>query len=193
MIKKVPFYLQKNKMTCGITAIKMVLEYYGKKYSEEELEETIKLSEEQKNKVGIATLQLALITTKLGFKTKLYTKNDELPFKKIEKDYEKKILEAYKTLKEKKVIIKKTLTLKEILEYLKKDIIPIVLIDWNTIIQKKGYQGHFVTITGYDEENIIIHNQDSKEGKNIKIKKTLFEKARKHKETDEDILIISKD
>lgn len=85
------------------------------------------------------------------------------------------------------------MTLEEILEKIGKNIIPIILLDWNVVKGKgkEGYHGHFVPIIGYDKNNVYVHNPGLDNPTNcLPIKKYLFEKARKSKGTDEDIIII---
>ena len=89
------------------------------------------------------------------------------------------------------VIHEKSISLEEILGFVTKKSIPIILLDWNIVKNKeeKGYQGHFVPIVGYDKDNVYVHNQGSFE-KFLKIDKNIFDKARKTKGTDEDLAII---
>lgn len=53
--------------------------------------------------------------------------------------------------------------------------------------------GHYVPLVGYDNKFAYVNNSAGRNGKRFQsIDKNMFEKARKAKGTDEDILIIYK-
>ena len=85
----------------------------------------------------------------------------------------------------------KTLVLKKILGFLTENSIPIVLVDWNVIINKKekGYQGHFVPVVGYDNQNVYVHDPEEQKGFKA-VQRNIFDKARKADGTDEDIVVV---
>lgn len=195
----VPFYKQKENVDCGPVALKMVLSYFGKNYDIENLKEKTGI----KKGKGISTIQIATAAALLGHKTDFYSKSLFMDEENFKMDFYKKyaednLLEQSKQLIEeaKKAGVKieeKKLTLKEILTRVNENEIPIILLDWNVVKEnrEKGYQGHFVPIVGYDEENIYVHNQGlNNPTEFLKIKKEIFEEARKAKGTDEDIVII---
>ena len=69
----------------------------------------------------------------------------------------------------------------------------MILLDWNVIkgCPEKGYQGHFVPITGYDENNVYVHNHGMlNPSPYFTIPREVFDEARKSKGTDEDVLFI---
>lgn len=83
------------------------------------------------------------------------------------------------------------LGINEIIDNMGKNRAIIALLDWNVIIGEKGYLSHFVPLVSYDRENIYVHNHGFDDTKKyMPINKRLFNKARKAKGTDEDILII---
>ncbi len=195
----IPFYKQESKNDCGPTALQMVLEYLGEKYSKKKL---INLVDSDKSGTTW-TLGLAVAAAKLGFQAEFYSKhigfnpeNYELEFYKKETDgmdsnklkLEKLKLEADK-LKVK--IQEKIFTLNELLSKISESSVAIILLDWSKIKQTDSFMGHFVPIVGYDDENILVHNQGfHNSGEFIKINKNLFDEARKSKGTDEDIVYI---
>ncbi len=194
----IPFYNQTTPLNCGPTALKCVFSYFGKEIDLSFIEEKAGIKPEK----GVGTIQLAIASASLGFKTELYSKEMGFNKKNLNLDFYKKYNSLNQEfteeliLKAKSLNIKlqeKTLALQNLLNFLTTNSVPIVLIDWNQIVNKKGYQGHFVPIVGYDENNVYIHNVASQlEGKFIKISRKIFDKARKSKGTDEDVLVILK-
>ena len=90
-------------------------------------------------------------------------------------------------------LYEKSISLNKILDQVTEESVPIILLDWNVVAEREGYQGHFVPIVGYDKENVYVHNQGIKSSeKFFAIKRDLFEKARKAKGTDEDIVVVYK-
>jgi hypothetical protein len=198
---KVPFYKQESKNDCGPVALRMVLEYLGEPHSREEL---INLVDSDKSGVTW-TLGLARAVAKMGFKTEFYTtclgfnpKNYELEYYQKEAD---KPSSSERKLKRLQIeshqlgvkMEEKSLTLKQLISKISKDCVPIVLLDWNRVRGKESYQGHFVPIVGYDDENIYVHNHGEIDPKEfVAIKRDLFDEARKSKGTDEEIVFIHK-
>lgn len=199
MMFNIPFYIQKEKNDCGPTALQMVLEYLGEKHSIDELKRLV-----DPDKSGATwTLALANAATRLGFKSEFYTtsigfnpENYELEFYKNETDgmdeSEKKLEKLKREATKFKVKMEeKSLPLKDILSKINENCTSIVLLNWNKIKGVDKYQGHFVPIVGYDDENIYVHNQGSgNPTKNMAIPIKIFEEARKSKGTDEDIAFI---
>jgi len=195
---KVPFYKQSTKLNCGPTALKMILSYFGEDFEIEDLEKKTRIVEGK----GIYTIQIAVASVLCGFKTEYFSKHVDYNPKHEKLDFYKKYSEMdelksknwIKQAKQVGVIInEKTLDLNEILSKISKDSLAIILVDWNIISDKeeKGYQGHFVPIVGYDKENVYVHNHgfDNPQS-NLKIPKEIFNKARKAKGTDEDVVVI---
>ena len=195
----VPFFKQTTPLNCGPTTLKMVLAYLDRDYNIKVLEEKTGINEGK----GISTIQIAIAAASLNYKTEFYSKHILLNEKNLELDFYKNYsdvdLERSKKLVEKAKsggvkIQEKELSLKEILSFIKKDSIPIILVDWNIIKNKKekGYHGHFVPIVGYDNDSIYVHNSGLNEGEAfVKIPKVIFDEARKAQGTDEDIAVIS--
>lgn len=195
----IPFYKQTTKLNCGPTSLKMALAYFGDTKDIEILEEKTNIKEGK----GVSTIQLAIAAASLGYNVKFYSKhvlfNEENMKYEFYQKYGDDNLERSKRMvniaRENRVTInEKELSLNEVLKFLTKDSVPIVLLDWNLVKSnpEKSYQGHFVPIVGYDKENVYIHNPGLKETQEfMQISKRTFDKARKADGTDEDLLIIS--
>ncbi len=137
---------------------------------------------------------------KLGFPTKLISisnfSHEESSieyYKKYSHDKGKIIL---KELAEEMEVLgvsieERNLPLEELLKFLSKDSVPIVLINWKVIEGKEGFNGHFLPITGYDNKNVYVHNPGIKMAQPyLEIEKSLFIKAWEDKGTDKDTIII---
>jgi len=193
---KVPFYKAKKDVDCGPLALKMVLEYFGEKYSIDELSKL----EKRLDAGTVWSAGIARAAKKLGFDVKIIsTSNFDLEEDDIEyyKKYAnnkgkiilKELIEELKGLGVK--IQEKDMSLNELLIFVSKDSIPIVLINWYVLTGKEGFNGHFLPITGYDEENIYVHNPGLASAMPyLAIKKDLFTKAWESKGTDKDTIII---
>jgi uncharacterized protein YvpB len=193
----VPFYNQTTNLNCGPTALKMVLSYFGKNKDLKEIEEKCEIKEGK----GIYTIQIATAASRFGYETNFYSKHLGVNPENLKMDFYKKYSEEFddsgkiviNAKNEGVKIHEMTLNLEEILGFVSEKSVPIILLDWNVVRnqKEKGYQGHFVPIVGYDETNVYIHNHGLTNPKKfLKIKKEIFEEARKAKGTDEDILII---
>ncbi len=194
----VPFYKQTTSLNCGSSALRMVLAYLDKDLGLEILEEKIGVKEGK----GVSTIRLAIASASLGYKTDFYSKHVLFNENNINLDYYKQYGEM--NLRESEILIKKakeegvniqekSLSLEELLKMVKEKSVPIILLDWNMVLGKKeeGYQGHFVPIVGYDNENVYVHNHGfNNTQKFFSINKLIFDKARRAKGTDEDIVVI---
>jgi uncharacterized protein YvpB len=83
------------------------------------------------------------------------------------------------------------LLLDQVLGFMTEDSVLIVLLDWNRIKKEKDYEGHFVVVAGYDEENVYVHNPELNTGHEfMPISRDLFDEARRADGTDEDIVVV---
>jgi hypothetical protein len=193
---KVPFYKQTTELNCGPVALRMALAYLGK-------DEGIKILEEKtgiKEGKGISTIQIAIAAASLKYKTEFYSKHVLFNQENLKHEYYQKysdmnLEQSQKWVKDAEKsgvkIKEKTFCLEEILKFVTKDSIPIILLDWNVIKSKKGYQGHFVPIIGFDKKNVWIHDHGFEDNhESISIPRETFDKARKAEGTDEDIIVI---
>ena len=198
---KIPFFKQTSPLNCGPTALRMVLAYFGKDEGVDVFEARTGI---KKGKV-ISTIQIATAAASSGFRTDFYSKhilfNEEHMKHEFYKKYSNMDLEqSKKWVEDAKTsgvnIQERTLSLEELLGFVKKDSVPIILLDWNIVKERKekGYQGHFVPVVGFDEQNVYIHNHGLNETKEfMPVPKNIFDEARKAEGTDEDIVIVYKD
>ena len=196
----VPFYKQTTPLNCGPRALKMIFSYFGKDIPDNIIEEAVGI----KDGKGVTTIQLAIATVDLGFKSSIYTKVISFNEENLKLDYYKKYLDsnaeqfAYLVKKARDIGVKlyeKILTLEELLSKISKKNLAIVLIDWDIVRsnKKEKYLGHFVPLVGYDDEFVYVHNHGLNGTRSfLPIKREIFDKARKAEGTDEDILFISK-
>ncbi len=195
----VPFFKQTTSLNCGPYALKMVFAYFD----EDPKIETLENKTEIKEGKGVSTIQIATAAALSGYKVDFYSRHISFNEENMKLDYYRKysddIQRSAKLIEEaKKAGVKmyeKEISLEKILEKIGKKCIPIVLLDWNSIKgqNEKGYQGHFVPIVGYNKNYVIVHNHGfDNPTPYFKMKKDIFEKARKSKGTDEDIIFISK-
>ena len=195
---RLPLARQKGRFNCGPASLKMVLSYFGNKISLKDLEKEIDYKEGK----GTSPIKLALAAKKLGYEVLILTKNI-IPQKEIlEMDYFKRYMdediEKIKLLAEeaKKLKIKmfeKSIGLNELLSFINKNSIPIVLLDWNVVRnrEKGGFMGHYVPLVGFDNNSVFVNNSAGRKGMRLqRIDKGIFDKARKARGTDEDILIV---
>lgn len=189
-----PFYKQTLEDNCGPASLKMVLDYLGETLNNQELEKLIGF----KKGAGVFTVQIAIAAAELGYKVEIYSKSVSSLRTDLESqesytdliDYEISLLR--KARDSKVILYKRELSLKELLSLVNKDNAMIVLLNWNVMLGKDGYLGHFVPLVGYDRDNVFIHDPNPEGSKFKKIPKRIFDKARKSEGTDEDILVISK-
>lgn len=194
----VPFIPQTANMNCGPAALRMVFSFFDKDYAMPELENACGLE----NGKACGTIQMAIAAAKLGFKAELYSTSLEFNKDNLEEEFYKEYggedlmeqsLQFFEDARELGVVFKEiSITLDELFMLVSPESVPIVLVDWNVISGKGGiYQGHFLSVVGYDEKYVYVHNsgpQDAREF--LPIEKEIFDKARKAKGTDEDILVI---
>lgn len=195
---EVPFYPQTSATNCGAAALQMVLAYFGKQLRLKQIEDSAGIEPGK----GLHTIQLALAARRLGFSSMLCTKSLGLnPAHKNMEFYKK-----YSSMNESRMenfvtqaravgirLDERSVGLKELLSYVHRDSLALVLLDWNMITKKEGYQGHFVPVVGYDEEFVYVHNPGLGSGQSfVPLKKTVFDEARKAQGTDEDVLVITR-
>ncbi|NQX56816.1 peptidase domain-containing ABC transporter [Pedobacter panaciterrae] len=64
MLKKFPYYSQRDQMDCGPTCLRMISKYYGRNYSLERLREITGI-----NRAGVSLLGISEAAEKIGFRT----------------------------------------------------------------------------------------------------------------------------
>jgi len=196
---KVPFYKQTTSTNCGPVALQMVLSYFGEDPGLDVVEEKVGIRERK----AVSTIQLAIASGAFGFGTRFLSKILGFDEKHMELDFYKKYKD---TLVDHSELIarardlgveleEKCVGLDEFLSYIGEDSLVIVLLDWNIVKGEKerGYQGHFVVVTGWDEENVYVHNHGFRDPmSNMTIPKEVFDEARKAQGTDEDFVVVRK-
>lgn len=196
---EVPFIKQTTKFNCGPVALQMVFSYFGGDESLGVLEEKCGI----KDGKAVSTLSLAICAKELGYAVKLHSDSFDIDEGLMDMDYYKEhggedwVKEGLKMIEEAKEkgvnLSEGELELSDILNKINEECIPIVLLDWNVIKGKEGYQGHFVPIVGYDSENVMVHNQGMlNPAEFLDIPRNVFDKARKARGTDGDILFVYK-
>lgn len=206
MLINIPFYENnEDGNQCLQVAMKSVLKYFfDKEYSLNELD---KLTG---RKAGFWTWtpQIVTVLHDLGLKVEYYSKTDLKPFlegeafirKHFGKDAEKilkytdlpVVLKSITKVLDYNVFKKEKLTIEDIEAHLKQGHIPMATIDHNKISGKKGlYQGHFVVITGFDEDHIFYHESGPENAeRNKKVSKLTFLEAFNANGTDNDLVIV---
>jgi len=194
----VPFYKSKKDTDCGPLALRMALTYLGESHTFKKISQ-----EERQIDTGLVwSVGIARASRILGFPTKFisttnfsHEESDINYYKKYSHDKAKIIL---KELSEevKKIgveIQEKNMPLKELLSYVSENSIPIVLVNWYVIAGKDGFSGHFLSVTGYDRENVYVHNPGIASAMPyLPIKRDVFLRAWESKGTDKDTVVISR-
>ncbi len=206
MILSVPFYENKGDgKQCMQVTIKSVLKHFiNKDFSLEELD---KLTGRKKG-FWTWTSQVVTVLHDLDLKVKFYSKGDLEPFlqgkpfiqKHFGKDAEKilkftdlpVVIESIKKLHKYNIFEKRKLPFDEIESHIEQGHIPLMLIDHNKIVEKEGlYQGHFIVVTGFDNQNIFYHESGPKKPEaNKKVLKSTFIEAWNANGTDNDVVIV---
>lgn len=186
---------------CAQACIKIILKHYYPKRGFS-LQELAKLSYKRKNGVT-DSLGIILVFDKLGLKVKGFTEKLELnkrykQEKSLHDCYKKysssKKIQAklIKETKLKKLVNIKKLEINDIEKFLKKKYLIILLLNWATIKNKKGYRGHFIILNSIDSKEVSIVNVGPKKPSlNYRIPRNKFVKAWHSKGTDSDAIVIS--
>jgi ABC-type bacteriocin/lantibiotic exporter with double-glycine peptidase domain len=192
----IPFFKARKDTDCGPLALKMVSAYFGEDHSFKEL---AKLEYALSNGL-VWTLGIAVAAKKLGFPVKMYSLSEEDDFSDIEyykKHANNEAMLILKRIKEEASalsvqLVKQSLSLHELIDLIRKDSVPIVLLNWNIIKGKpEGYHGHIVPITGYDEKNVYVHNPGLlNPAAHFPIAREAFMRSWESRGTDKDVVII---
>lgn len=203
MTKKldIPF-IKSRGFECGQACASMIVKFYYPDF-EPDFDKINKIIHHTKNTYTFPP-QLAILLNHFGVKSKVYSsddikRSDEDPkqFKRwFGDDYEYEMksinLDSFNWMvdemrKDKLFMLKKT-KFNELLELFGKDYVVGIPIDWNTLINKNGsYEGHFVVISGIENNNILVHDPDIGSFQKYNIK--LFEKAWEHPAIADDYLV----
>ena len=121
----VPLLKQSRRLDCGPTALRMVLLYFGEKYSSKEIIADVGGIKDY----GIKNIKLADFARGLGFKVRCYSYNQKLARGRAE--------------------IKKP-SKSHILRFLKRRL-PVIIAVRSSLLynEKHSEEGHFIVVTGY--------------------------------------------
>jgi len=186
-------------------AMKSVLKHFlGKNFSLEELD---KLTG-RKTGLWTWTSQGVTVLDDLGLKIKYYSKTDLEPLLEgvpfIQKHFGKDaenilkftdlpiLLKSIKKLLKYNIFEKRKLLFDEVESHIKQGHVPLMLIDHNKIVGKEDpYQGHYVVVTGFDDQNVFYHESGPANPEaNKKVPKSTFIEAWNANGTDNDIVIV---
>jgi len=206
MILDIPFYVNNGDgKQCMQVAMQCVIKHFlRKEYSLDQLDQLTN----RKSDYWTFTAQIVTVLYDLGLDVKYYSNESlelflggEVYFRQhFGKDADKilsltdmpAVISSINSLLKYNLFEKKSMSLLEIEEHLNNGHVPLVLMDYNKIIQKKGlYQGHFVVVTGFDDGYIYYHESGPKNPEpNKKIRKELFQEAIDANGTDNDVVVV---
>lgn len=206
MILDVPFYENnQDGKQCMQVAMQCAIKYFLDK--EVSLEELDLLTHRGPGK-WTNTSQIVSVLYDLGLNVKFYSNDDiknilegEPYFRRVLGNSADKVLKlidvpvvvnAVKQLLKYNIFEKKAITINELEEYLKNGNLPLIMVDYMKIAEKKGlFQGHFFPLTGYDEKFFYYNEPGPKDPmKNTKVKKEVLAKAISANGTDNDCVIV---
>ncbi|MFW5704738.1 MAG: peptidase C39 family protein [Nanoarchaeota archaeon] len=191
---------QDNSNSCGQVALKVVCDYFGKEVSIDKLKELT-----YPDKSGVTWSQGILLgALELGFKGKLYSKVLGLDESNFELEYYRNNMDKLEEVTQKidffeteifkfgGEMFEKTLSLDELLSKVDVNNLAIILIDWGVVDNRDKNFFHYVVISGYDESYVYVYDGSKEKQTHFPIKRDIFDKARKIKGTDEDLIFIHK-
>jgi len=90
-------------------------------------------------------------------------------------------------------LVQRELALDELLSHIATDELPIVLLNWNRVHQKPGFQGHFVPVVGFDKDTVLVHHPGlATPTPFMQIPRAVFDQARRDSGTDMDTVLLKK-
>ncbi len=206
MMISVPFYENDSdgKQCMQVTMRSVIKHFFNRNISLAELD---KLTG-RKEGFWTWTHQIVPVLYDLGLKVKNYGASDLRPFLEGEpyirrtygKDAEKMLkftdmtvmLSTLKKMLKYDLFEKRVLQFSELEDHIKQGHVPLLLIDNNKITGKDDlYQGHFVILTGFDEEYVYYHDSGPKHPEpNRKVLKSVFIDAWSANGADNDTVIV---
>ncbi|MEX0877393.1 MAG: peptidase C39 family protein [Candidatus Spechtbacterales bacterium] len=197
--REVPFFKQTTPLNCGPSVLRMAVAYFDKDLGIDVFEKATGTKEGK----SLSTIQIAIAAASLGYGVDFYSTHPVFNPENEELDYYQKYSDSDRGSSEERLerakennvsVHEQSLELDELLGFLGDNSIPIVLLNWSIVKgEDAGYQGHFVPVVDYDENNVYIHNSGFLDGSaNMPIKREVFDKARKSKGTDEDVVVVFK-
>ena len=206
MLLNIPFYENKSDgKQCMQVAMQCVLKHFlNKEYSLEELDHLTK----RKVDLWTWTPQIVSVLHDLGLNVHYYSATPLEPFLEGESFIRKQygadadhvlkntdvsaVVESAKRLMKYTCFEQRVLPFKEVEDALNRGIVPLMLIDYNKIKGKEGpYQGHFIVVTGFDENSVLFHESGPHNAEpNKRVVKQTFIDAWNARGTDNDIVLV---
>jgi len=201
----VPFYKNNKSGTqCLQVSMKCVLEYYlGKKYSLAKLDQLT----DRKGSYWTWTPQISPALYDLGLDVLHIAGTDMKPFLQGEKfirqhwnEADAKVIinhtdipvliKSIKKIGKYKLFRKQHTTITQIKKHLSQDHIPLVLIDYNKLLNNnKPFSGHMITLTGFTKHYFYYHESGPNNPQpNKRVKTNTFKRAADLGGKDEDII-----
>ena len=202
----VPFYTNDgNGKQCMQVAMQCVLKHFlHVEYSLEELDHITK----RKDEYWTWTSQVAVALDDLGLSVQYYSKSAMDGFlggedyihqffgtdaqKILENTDLPVVLESIEELLRRDIFVQRDLPFSDIEDALQSGYIPLMLIDHNVLVRREDfYHGHFVVVTGFDDESAFYHESgplDPTEHK--KVDKSVFIDAWNANGTDKDAVLV---
>jgi hypothetical protein len=188
----VPFFVANTDTDCGPLALKMVASFFGQDHDYP----TLAALERQLKSGMVWSPGIALAARKLGFKANYVTSSitdvhTSDFYKKYANDDAMMILREL--LEELGTPEIRQMALPELLSHCTPDSIPVVLLNWNVVSGKEGFFGHFVPVTGYDDNYTYVHNPGKAQAQaHMPIPRETFIKAWESQGTDKDVIVIKR-
>lgn len=196
----IPF-IKSRGLECGQACCAMIIKYFYPVF-EPDFDKSNKIMHHTPEKYSFP-LQNAILLDHYKVKAKCFSSEDvpltsEQPdiFKKwFGNEYEQQIKYVdipshdwmVRTSRKKNLFKKRTTSFKQLLEIAEKNIV-MMPIDWTTLSGRKGnYEGHFVIISGLQEDSIFIHDPDI--GPNQEYKFEEIKKAWEHPIITDDSIV----
>lgn len=197
----IPF-IKSRGLECGQTCAAMMIKYF---YPEFRPDFGL-LTKIVHHKTGKFTfpLQNAILLDHFGVRAKCFSSDDISEVKKWPGIFKKWFREETETQRKfidlpsynwmvregrrKKLFKKRKTSFGQIIKLFKKGYLVSFVIDWNTLVGKKGpYEGHFVILSGIRSGKVLIHDPDN--GPFIAYPQAKIEKAYHHPAIADDVFV----
>lgn len=189
----VPFIPQEGGFDCGPTMLRIANEWADKDVSYGKVKELL----EWEPGNAIATAQLCLVADTLGFEATLHTAESEFEDNMYEEEeyYQEHgdmegAKKAFRELERRDDLYEDhVLTTEEIKNRLEAELV-IALLNWEETRSGDGYTGHFVIITGVENQTVYVHQVGADPQPDMPLDRSVFEAARHDDRTDQDTLCL---
>lgn len=197
----VPF-IKSRGFECGQACVAMVIKYFRPEF-EPDFNEMNRVIKHVTGKYSFPP-QLAILLDNYDIKAKCFSDDvirtsteDPGQFKRwYGKDYEQQMKFVdivsfdwmVEMMREKQLFASRKTEFEEMIDWFKQSKVVFFPIDWNTLNNKSGpYAGHFVVLTGIEEDNVLIHDPDV--GPYIKYPLEQIKKAWEHPVITDDLIV----